>query len=133
MKVEIKPIRTEKDYKEALTLIDFLWESKPNTPNYDRLDILITLVEVYEEKNYPIGLPDPIETIKYKMEELGLKRIDLGKFLGGRGRVSEILEKKRKLSLNMIRKLNQELDIPTEILIKDYKLKSKKTKMKSAA
>lgn len=133
MKVEIKPIRTEHDYENALKMIDFLWDSKPKSPNYDRLDILITLVEAYEEKKYPIGLPDPIETIKYKMEELGLKRIDLGKYLGGRGRVSEILEKKRKLSLNMIRKLNQELNIPTEILVKDYKLKTKKSKMKSAA
>jgi HTH-type transcriptional regulator/antitoxin HigA len=133
MKVELKPIRTEKDYKNSMKLIDLLWDSKPNTPNYDRLDILITLVEVYEEKYYPIDLPDPIESIKYKMNELGLKRIDLGKFLGGRSRASEILEKKRKLSINMIRKLNQELNIPTEILIKDYKLKSKNLKVKSAA
>lgn len=133
MKIELKPIKTEKDYKEALKQIDILWDSKPNTPNYDKLDILITLVEVYEEKNYPIDIPDPIETIKYKMEELGLKRIDIGKYLGGRSRASEILEKKRKLSLNMIRKLNQELHIPTEILIKDYKLKTKNIKIKSAA
>ncbi|MDX1959502.1 MAG: transcriptional regulator [Leptospiraceae bacterium] len=133
MKVELKPIRTEKDHKEALKLIDLLWDSKPNTPNYDILDILVTLVEVYEERNFTIDLPDPIETIKYKMDQLGLKRVDLGKFLGGRSRASEILERKRKLSLTMIRKLNQELHIPTEILIKDYKLKTKILKVKSAA
>lgn len=133
MKVSLKPIRSDKDYKKALKLIDHLWDSKPNTPNYDTLDILITLVDAYETKHYPIDLPDPIETIKYKMEELGLKRIDLGKYLGGRSRASEVLEKKRKLSLNMIRRLNQELHIPTEILVKDYKLNTKSVKVKSAA
>ncbi len=66
MKIKIKPVRAEKDYEDALKLIDLLWDSKPNSPNYDRLAILITLVEVYEEKQFPIGLPDPIETIKYK-------------------------------------------------------------------
>ena len=133
MNIILKPIKNQKDYLNALKNIDLLWESKPNTPDYDKLDILITLVEYYEEKNYPIGLPDPIDAIKYKMEELGLKKIDLGKFLGGRSRASEILEKKRKLSLNMIRILNKELNIPTEILIKDYKLKNKNLKVKSAA
>lgn len=124
MNLILKPIRTKKDYTNSMKQIDILWDSKPGTIEYDNLDILITLVENYEEKNYPISSPDPIETIKYKMEELGLKKVDLGKWLGGRSRASEILEKKRKLSLNMIRILNKELKIPTDILIKDYKLKS---------
>ncbi len=133
MKASLKPVRSEKDYKQALKLIDLLWESKPDTPDYDTLDILITLVDAYETKHYPIDLPDPIEAIKVKMEELGLKRIDLGKYLGGRSKVSEVLEKKRKLSLNMIRRLNQELNIPAEILVKDYKLNTKAVKVKPAA
>lgn len=133
MKASLKPVRSEKDYKQALKLIDLLWESKPDTPDYDTLDILITLVDAYETKHYPIDLPDPIEAIKVKMEELGLKRIDLGKYLGGRSKVSEVLEKKRKLSLNMIRRLNQELNIPAEILVKDYKLNTKGVKVKPAA
>ena len=125
------PIRNEKNYKDALKKVDMLWDSKPNTMEYDCLDVLITLIEAYEEKHFPIDLPDPIETIKYKMNEMGLKKVDIGKMLGGRSRATEILEKKRKLSLNMIRKLNQELNIPTEVLIKDYKIKSKPNHLKT--
>lgn len=133
MKIELRPIRNDRDYQNALKIVDYLWDSKPDTPNYDKLDILTTLIEVYESKKFPIDLPDPIESIKYKMEEKGLKKVDVGKILGGRSRATEILGKKRKLSLGMIRKLNQELNIPTEILVKEYKLKTKNGKAKRAA
>ncbi|MCG6162352.1 transcriptional regulator [Leptospira bandrabouensis] len=104
-------------------LINFGTQKK-NTPEYDKLDILITLVDAYENKRYPIENPDPIEAIKSVMEEKNLKNVDLGNWIGGRSRATEILNKKRKLTLEMIRKINQNLGIPTEILIKDYKIKN---------
>lgn len=115
--MEIRPIRTQTDYQQALREIELLFNAAENTPEYDRLDILSTLVEVYERKNFPIELPDPIEAIQYYMEARGWSRRDLEPCLGSRARVSEILSRKRTLTLEMIRKLNQELGIPAEILI----------------
>ncbi|EKR75457.1 helix-turn-helix domain-containing protein [Leptospira noguchii] len=120
--MDIKPIKTIKDYNFAINEIENLWDAKKNTPEYDKLDILITLVEAYENKHFPIEIPDPIEAIKSVMEQKNLKNVDLGDMIGGRSRATEILNKKRKLTLEMIRKINLNLGIPTEILIKDYKI-----------
>jgi HTH-type transcriptional regulator/antitoxin HigA len=118
--MEIRPIRTQTDYQEALQEIALLFHTVPNTPEYDRLDILSTLVEDYEKKYFPIELPDPIEAIHYYMDTRGWSRRDLESCLGSRARVSEILSRKRFLTLEMIRKLNQELGVPAEILIQPY-------------
>jgi HTH-type transcriptional regulator/antitoxin HigA len=118
--MEIRPIRTQTDYQEALQEIELLFNAAQNTPEYDRLDILSTLVEAYEKTHFPIELPDPIEAIQYYMDTRGWSRRDLETCLGSRARVSEILSRKRTLTLEMIRKLNQELKIPAEILIQPY-------------
>jgi HTH-type transcriptional regulator / antitoxin HigA len=118
--MEIRPIRTQTDYQEALGEIELLFDAAPNTPEHDRLDILSTLVEAYEQKHFPIERPDPIEAIQYYMDTRGWSRRDLEPCLGSRARVSEVLSRKRFLTLEMIRKLNQELGIPAEILIKPY-------------
>jgi HTH-type transcriptional regulator/antitoxin HigA len=113
----IKPIKTERDYQRTLKEIDKLWEAKPNTAEGDRLDVLVTLVEAYEQKHYRIDPPDPIEAIKFRMEQLELKPSDLADILGGRNRVSEILNKKRKLTVEMMRSLRKRLAIPAESLL----------------
>jgi HTH-type transcriptional regulator / antitoxin HigA len=113
----IKPIKTERDYHKALKEIEKFWEAKPNTPKGDRLDVLVTLVEAYEQKHYKINPPDPVEAIKFRMEQLGLKPSDLAKILGGRSRVSEILNKKRKLTVEMMRSLHKHLAIPADSLL----------------
>jgi HTH-type transcriptional regulator / antitoxin HigA len=118
--MEIRPIRTQTDYQKALREIELLFDAAQNTPEYDRLDILSTLVEAYEKTYFPIELPDPIEAIHYYMDTRGLSRRDLETCLGSRARVSEVLSRKRTLTLEMIRKLNQELKIPAEILIQPY-------------
>lgn len=118
--MEIRPIRTQTDYQEALREIELLFDAAQSTPEYDRLDILSTLVEAYEKTHFPIGLPDPIEAIQYYMDTRGWSRRDLEPCLGSRARVSEVLSRKRLLTLEMIRKLNQELGIPAEILIQPY-------------
>lgn len=117
MNFTITPIKTKKDYERALAVIDDLWNAKPNTEEGDTLDILVTLVEAYEQKNYPIYPPDPVEAILFRMEQLGLKNIDIAEYLGGENRVSEILHKKRRLTLKMIRNLHDNLKIPYESLI----------------
>lgn len=117
--MEIKPIRTETDYEAALAEVERLWGSEPGTPDGDRFEVLFTLVEAYEEKQYPILLPDPVEAIKYYMESRGLDRHDLEQFIGPSGRVSEVLSRKRPLTLAMIRKLNAGLGIPAEVLIQN--------------
>ena len=121
--MDIRPIRTEEDYKAALKEIDRLLGAEPGTPEDERLDVLSTLAWAYEEEHYPIPEPDPIEYIKYQMESRGLSRADLEPYMGSRARVSEFLTKKRPLSLGVIRKLHKELSIPAEILIKPYKLR----------
>lgn len=124
--MQIKPIKTQKDYKAALEQIESLFDAKPNTPRGDLLDVLITLVEVYEEKHYKIDFPEPVDAFNYWMESRGLTRKDLEEYLGSRGRVAEVLNKKRGLSLQMIQKLNIGLHIPAEILIKKQHLETKK-------
>lgn len=113
----IKPIKTERDYHKALKEIEKLWDAKPNTPKGDRLDVLVTLVEAYEQKHYKVEPPDPVEAIKFRMEQLELKPSDLAKILGGRSRVSEVLNKKRKLTVQMMRSLRKHLAIPAESLL----------------
>lgn len=118
--MEIRPIRTETDYQKALQEIERLFDAAPNTPESDRLDILTTLVEAYEAEHFPIELPDPISAIQYYMDARGLSDQDLQPYLGNEAKVSEILSRKRFLTLEMIRKLNQALGIPAEILIQPY-------------
>jgi len=115
--MEIKPIRTEADYVSALEEVERLWGAEPGTPEGDRFEVLFTLVEAYEEKQYPILPPDPVEAIKYYMDSRGLDRRDLEQYIGPSGRVSEVLSRKRPLTLAMIRKLNAGLGIPAEVLI----------------
>ena len=115
--MDIRPIKTEADYEHALGEIEQLWGAAANTPKGDQLDILLTLVEAYEQVHYPIDPPDPVEAIKFRMEQMGLTRKDLEPYLGKRGRVAEVLNRQRKLSLNMIRRLHAHLHIPLESLI----------------
>jgi HTH-type transcriptional regulator/antitoxin HigA len=119
--MEIKPIKTEADYEAALREIEVLFDVEPGTTEGDRLDVLTTLVEAYEEKHYDIPAPDPIEALNYYMESRGLTRRDLEPYVGSRARVSEVLNKKRPLTLRMIRKLHNGLDIPADVLIQNYK------------
>lgn len=116
--MKIIPIKTEKDYKVALKEIERLFNAKPNTPNGDKLDIWTTLVHSYEEEHYPIDFPDAVEALRYWMESRGLERKDLQEYIGSRARISEILNRKRELTLGMIRKLHEQLHIPAELLIK---------------
>lgn len=120
--MDIKPIKTENDYNAALVEIECLMEADLNTTEGDKLDVLTTLVEAYEEKYYPIDHPDPIEAILHQMESQGLTRKDLETYLGSRARISEILNRKRSMSLQMIRKLQKGLGISAEILISSYPL-----------
>ena len=120
--MEIRPIKTEADYQAALAEIDRLFDADPNTPAGDRLDVLATLVEAYEEQHYNLPAPDPIEAITYHMESRGLSRRDLEPYLGSRARVAEVLNRKRPLSLEMIRRLHTGLGIAAEILIQPYAL-----------
>jgi len=115
--MNIHPIKTEQDYKNTLLEIETLMMSKANTPEGDRLDILVTLVESYEQKHYPIDFPDPIEAIKFVMEQKSLTAKDLAPMIGRTNRVYEILNRKRQLTLPMIRRLNKDLGIPAESLI----------------
>ena len=114
---DLKPIRNEKDYERALAEVEVLWGAKVGTPKGDRLDILATLIEAYETEHYPMDPPDPIEAIKFRMEQQELSRKDLEEILGTRTRVSEVLNRKRGLSINMIRALHEKLGISAEILI----------------
>lgn len=123
--MKIKPIKTKKDYKMALEQIESLFDAKPNTPRGDLLDVLSTLVEAYEEKHYKVDYPEPVDALYYWMESRGLDRKDLEKYLGSRSRVSEVLSKRRGLSLQMIQNLNKGLHIPAEILIKTQHLENK--------
>jgi len=122
--MNIKPIKIETDYTEALQAVEHLMDAKIDTPEGDSLDVLVTLIEAYEEKHHPILPPEPIEAIIHQMESQGLSRKDLIPFFGSRARVSEILNKKRSLSINMIRKLQKGLGISAEILIKPYNLRT---------
>jgi HTH-type transcriptional regulator/antitoxin HigA len=118
--MEIRPIKTEADYEATLAEIEELFEAVPGTPRGDRLEVLTTLVEAYEDAHYSIPSPDPVEAIRYYMESRGLVRRDLEPYIGSRARVSEILNRRRPLSLTMIRRLNKELGIPADVLIEPY-------------
>jgi len=118
--MKLSPIRTEKDYQKALKRIDKIFDSEPGTLEGDELELLVLIVEDYEDKNYPIDPPDPIEAIKFRMDQLGMNQADLATIIGHKSRASEILNKKRKLTLKMIRKLSKELNISTEVLVKEY-------------
>lgn len=121
-KRDIKPIRSEAEYRNALDELRLLFMVPKGTDEYDRAEILEILIEDYEEKHYPIEGPDPIEAIKYSMEESGMNQTDLGRILGDKSKASLILGRKRKLSLSMIRNLHSSLKIPLDVLIKDYPL-----------
>lgn len=120
--IGIKPIKTESDCEEALEEIEQLFEAEPGTPEADRLEILTSLVEAYENIHYAIPFPDPVEAILYYLDSRGLTRKDLEQYLGSRARVSEILNRKRPLSLDMIRRLHIGLGISAEVLIQPYKI-----------
>lgn len=120
--MELKPIKTEVDYRAALKRLEEIFDAKPGSPESDELEILGLMVENYENKHYPIEAPDPIEAIKIRMEEMNLKQKDLIPEIGGKSRVSEILNRKRRLTVEMIRKLAVRLNLSVNILIKDYQL-----------
>ena len=121
---EVKPIRSEQDYKKALQEVDMLWGSKNGTSKGDRLDVLATLIDAWEAVHYPMDPPDPIEAIKFRMEQQGLTRKDLEGIVGSRARIAEVLQRKRGLSIAMIRRLSAELHIPAEILIRPSRRKA---------
>jgi len=119
--MRIKPIKTEADYHAALKEIERIFDAVPGTQEGDRLEVLTTLVEAYEEKHVRIPLPDPIEAILYYIETRGLTRRDLERYVGSRARVSEVLNRKRPLTMEMIRNLHKGLGIPAEVLIQPYR------------
>jgi HTH-type transcriptional regulator/antitoxin HigA len=116
----IKPIRTEKDYRKALERLEHIFDSKPSTKEGDELEILGFLIEKFENEHYPIDAPDPIEAIKFRMEQMGYKQKDLAKIIGNKSRASEILNRKRKLTLEMVRALHEKLNIPLAALVQSY-------------
>lgn len=118
--MKLKPIHTKKEYKLALERLEIIFNAKLGTPLGDELEILSLLIDKYELEQFPIELPDPIEAIKFRMEQMGYTQSDLAKVVGLKSRASEILNKKRKLSLEMIRNLHESLKIPTSVLIQDY-------------
>ncbi len=118
--MDIKAIKSEEDYDRALARLETIFHAETDTPEGDEAEVLSILIEKYEDEHYPIGMPDPIEAIKFRMEQMGMKQKDLAEVVGFTSRVSEILNKKRKLTLNMIRKLSATLQIPTEVLVQDY-------------
>ncbi len=118
--MEIKPIKTEKDYNQALTRLESVFEAKAGSPEGDELEVLGILIDQYENEHFPIGFPDPIEAIKFRMEQMGYNQSDLANIVGLKSRASEILSKKRKLTLEMIRQLHDRMHIPTEVLIQAY-------------
>ncbi len=118
--MKIHPVKTEKEYQTALERLGEIFDSIPGTPDGDELEVLSILLDKYERENFPIDMPDPIEAIKFRMTQLGMKQKDLAQYVGFKSRVSEILSKKRKLSLEMIRNLSEYLRIPTEVLIQKY-------------
>ena len=122
--MQIRPIRTKADHRAALKEVERLWDANPSTPDGDRVDVLVTLIEAYEERHIPIPAPDPIAAINFMLEQKGMTRRDLEPTIGSRGRVSEVLNRKRPLTLPMVRALSALLDIPTDILAQDYPTRS---------
>jgi len=117
--MDIRPIKTESDYEAALARLEAIWDPEPDTPEADEFELLATLIDAYEQRHFPISPPDPIEAIKFRMDQMGFSRKDLEPFIGSRGRVSEVLNGKRDLTLGMIRRLHAGLNIPFESLISD--------------
>jgi HTH-type transcriptional regulator/antitoxin HigA len=118
--MKIKPIKTKKDYEQALERLELIFDAKKGTEKGDELEILGMLIDMYEKEKFPIGFPDPVEAIKFRMEQLGYNQTDLANVVGLKSRASEILNRKRKLSLEMIRQIHDRLNIPTEVLIQAY-------------
>ena len=119
-KMNIKPIKTKKDYEQALDRLEVIFDAKKGTAKGDELELLGMLVDNYENEKFPIGFPDPVEAIKFRMEQLGYTQTDFANVVGLKSRASEILNRKRKLSLEMIRQIHDSLNIPTEVLIQAY-------------
>ena len=115
--MEIRPIKTEGDYNDSIKRIEVLWGAKRDTPEADEFDLLCTLVESYEMTHYPIAPPDPIDAILFRMEQMGMTKTDMAQYLGSQSRVSEVLGRKRKLTLKMVKSLYKGLKIPAEILL----------------
>ncbi len=122
--MQIRPIRTKADHRAALKEVERLWNANPGTPDGDRVDVLVTLIEAYEAKHSPIPAPDSIAAVNFMLEQKGLTRRDLEPAIGSRGRVSEVLTRKRPLTLPMVRALSALLDIPTDILTQAYPVRS---------
>jgi HTH-type transcriptional regulator / antitoxin HigA len=118
MTAEVRPIRTRRDYEAALKEVERLWGAKAGSPEGDRLDVLATLVDAYEAEHYPMDPPDPVEAIKFRMEQQGLTRRDLEEIIGTRTRIAEVLNRKRGLSIAMIRRLHERLGISADVLIR---------------
>lgn len=116
----IKPIKTKRDYQQALDRLETIFDARPGTPEGDELEVLGILIDKYEQERYPIDFPDPIEAIKFRMEQMGYNQSDLARVVGLKSRASEILNRKRKLTLEMIRQLHTALNIPTDVLIQNY-------------
>ena len=123
--MNIKILKTEKEYETALERIDAIFDAKPNTPKGDEFELLALLLDKYEEEHFPIDLPHPIEAIKFRMEQRGLKQKDLVECFGDKSKVSDVLNLKRKLNLNYIRNLHEKLQIPLNALIGDYEVYSR--------
>lgn len=119
--MNIKPIKTENDYNQAMEKLETLFDAKIGTAKGDELELLGILIDQYENEHFPIDLPDPIEAIKFRMEQMGYNQTDLAKVVGLKSRASEILNRKRKLTLEMIRSIHDTMKIPTEVLIQNYK------------
>ena len=118
--MEIKPIKTENDYNQALERLEVIFDAKKGSSEGDELEVLGILIDQYENEHFPIGMPDPIEAIQFRMEQMGYNQNDLANIVGLKSRASEILNRKRKLSLEMIRQLHEQLNIPTDVLIQAY-------------
>ncbi|HZP20439.1 MAG TPA: helix-turn-helix domain-containing protein [Bauldia sp.] len=125
---EVRPIRTNADYERALAMVEALWGAKAGTPEGDRLDVLATLIDAYESEHHPMDPPDAVEAIKFRMEQQGLTRRDLEDVIGTRTRIAEVLNRKRGLSIGMIRRLNQRLGISAEVLIRPSRDKAARTR-----
>ena len=120
--MQTKILKTENEYKQALQRLEEIFDAKPNTPKEDELELLGVLIDIYDKEHYPIAPPHPIEAIKFRMDQMGLKQKDLISCFGDKSKVSDVLNLKRKLNLNYIRSLHQKLNIPLEALVKDYTL-----------
>ena len=120
--MEVKPIRTEEDYQEALNRLELIFDAQPDTKEGDEAEILSLLIENYENEHYPIEAPDPIEAIRIRMEEMNLKQKDLVGVIGGKSRVSEVLNRKKRLTVDMIRELEKLLQISASVLVGNYRL-----------